>query len=95
MYKLYILHSKSLNRYYIGSTSNIEERLKRHLSNHNGFTRKAKDWEVVYIEEYSSKQEALIREKQLKGWKSAIRITELIARSRDALSSVGSEHPDL
>ena len=94
MYKLYILHSESINRYYIGVASDVNERLKRHLSNHGGYTSKAKDWKVVHLEEYPSKIEALAREKQLKKWKSAVRIKEMIERSRDALSSVGSEHPD-
>jgi putative endonuclease len=40
----YILYSKELNQYYIGHTSeSLEERLRKHLSNHTGFTAKAKD----------------------------------------------------
>ncbi|RLD36252.1 MAG: hypothetical protein DRI74_09440 [Bacteroidetes bacterium] len=34
----YILHSQKLNKYYIGSTQNLEERLRKHNSNHKGFT---------------------------------------------------------
>ncbi|MCB9019399.1 MAG: GIY-YIG nuclease family protein [Chitinophagales bacterium] len=35
----YILYSKDLDRYYIGHTCDqIEERLRKHLSNHKGFT---------------------------------------------------------
>ena len=94
MYSLYILYSTSLKRYYIGTSSNVEERIRRHLSNHDGYTSKAKDWDLVYQEDYTTQNEALSREKQLKKWKSSVRIAELIARSRDALSSVGSEHPD-
>ena len=91
----YILHSVKLNKYYIGSTSiSVEERLQKHLSNHSGFTSKTKDWVVVHVEEYPTKTEALAREKQLKKWKSAVRVKEMIERSRNALSSVSSEHPD-
>ncbi len=53
---LYILHSRQLNKYYVGHTSNIEERPKSHLYNHLGFTSKAKDWVLVYSEEFSKKQ---------------------------------------
>jgi putative endonuclease len=75
----YILYSKSLNRYYIGSTAEtIEARLKKHLSNHKGFTGKAKDWILVYHEEYSHKQDSLQREKQIKSWKSRKQIEILI-----------------
>ena len=42
---VYILFSETLNKYYVGSTVGlIEERLKKHLSDHMGYTGKAKDW---------------------------------------------------
>lgn len=50
MYYVYILYSKDLDRYYIGSTSDIQPRLTKHLSEHSGFTGKAKDWEIVWTE---------------------------------------------
>ncbi|WP_251834110.1 GIY-YIG nuclease family protein [Kaistella pullorum] len=44
MYFCYILYSKSLDQFYIGHTGEeLKERLRRHLSNHKGFTAKAKD----------------------------------------------------
>ena len=80
---VYILHSKILNKYYIGSTEDeINERLKRHLSNHTGFTAKAKDWEVVHLEYFPDKRMANAREKQLKAWKSKVRIIELINKNK-------------
>ncbi|HPT14099.1 MAG TPA: GIY-YIG nuclease family protein [Bacteroidales bacterium] len=76
---VYILYSSSSDRYYIGSTTQpIEERLHRHLSDHNGFTAKAKDWIVVYSEEFADKSSALSREKQIKSWKSKSKIKDLI-----------------
>ena len=80
---VYILHSKILNKYYIGSTEDeINERLRRHLSNHAGFTSKAKDWEVVHLEYFTDKRMAIAREKQLKAWKSKVRIIELINKNK-------------
>ncbi len=71
MYHCYILYSKTLDRYYIGSCgSDLEGRLSRHLSNHKGFTAKAKDWIVVHIEKYEFKTEALARERVIKRKKS-------------------------
>ena len=35
---VYILYSKLLDKYYVGSTTNVMERLKKHLNNHKGFT---------------------------------------------------------
>ena len=79
----YILYSKDLNQYYIGHTSeSLQERLRKHLSNHAGFTAKVKDWLVVYYEEFETKSLAYKRELEVKKWKSRIRVEKLIAESR-------------
>ena len=78
MHYTYILFSKSKNKYYIGSTSNLEDRIKKHNSNHKGFTGNTNDWEIVYSENFESIQEALLREKKIKNWKSRIMIEKLI-----------------
>jgi putative endonuclease len=51
----------------------------KHLANHKGFTAKAKDWVICFTEGFSSKTEALKREKQLKNWKNREKIKQLIA----------------
>ena len=79
MCKLYILYSGSLDKFYIGHTcEDVNERLRKHLSNHNGFTGKAKDWELVYTEDFETKSEAYARECKIKNWKSKKRIQKLI-----------------
>ena len=75
---VYILFSSSLNRYYIGSTNDVEERFKKHLSSIKGFTSKVKDWEVKYTESFETRSEALQRELQIKKWKSRVMIEKLI-----------------
>ncbi|NCD68715.1 GIY-YIG nuclease family protein [Mucilaginibacter sp. R11] len=80
MYHIYILHSAILDRYYIGSTQNVAERLRRHLSNHKGFTARASDWELVYQENLPNWESALMREKQIKGWKSKLMIQKLVSQ---------------
>jgi len=79
MFYLYILFSEKINCYYVGVSSNVEERLSRHLSNHKGYTSKVKDWIIVYTESFETKTEALKREKQIKNWKSKAMIEKLIA----------------
>ena len=80
MYYLYILYSKDLDKFYVGHTrESISERLSKHLSNHDGYTAKAKDWVVVYFEEYPSKEFAYRREREIKSWKSKSRIKKLFA----------------
>jgi putative endonuclease len=77
----YILHSAKLNKFYIGHTADaLEERLRRHLSEHSGFTSKAKDWNVIYTEEYPDKSQAYQRELEVKSWKSKKRIKALIEK---------------
>ncbi|MEE1945943.1 GIY-YIG nuclease family protein [Pedobacter sp. KR3-3] len=81
MYYVYILFSTSLNKYYIGSTSNMKERLKKHNSNHKGFTGGTGDWQIVWQEIHSDKSIAMKRERQIKKWKSRKMIESLIAES--------------
>jgi putative endonuclease len=77
---VYILYSSELNKYYVGCTEgSIQERLKKHLTNHKGFTAKAKDWKIQYMEFYPDFKSALNREKQIKSWKSRIKIEDLIS----------------
>ncbi|HCQ28716.1 MAG TPA: excinuclease ABC subunit C [Flavobacteriales bacterium] len=83
---VYILFSKKIDKFYIGHTGdNILERLRKHNSNHKGFTGKSDDWKIVYTEEFDTKEEAYKRERQIKSWKSRKQILKLI----------GEEHPDL
>jgi putative endonuclease len=87
LYYVYILYSPSLDTFYIGSSSNPEERLKKHLANHKGFTSKAKDWEICYIESFATKVLALKREMQIKSWKSKIRIRQLVSANQSGRAS--------
>ncbi|MCB9348392.1 MAG: GIY-YIG nuclease family protein [Lewinellaceae bacterium] len=81
MYLCYILYSKILGRYYVGHCeAPIEDRLRRHLTNHKGFTGKAKDWQIVYKECFDSKEEAYSRERAIKGKKSRKYIEWLITQ---------------
>lgn len=80
MFYFYILYSKTLDKFYIGHTSEaLEERLRKHLSNHSGFTSKAKDWAVVHYELFEDKSTAYRRELEVKKWKSKTRVQKLIS----------------
>ena len=78
-HSVYILFSISLDSYYIGHTgSSMEERLRHHLTNHKGYTARAKDWNVVYVKSFQSKSDAYQRELQIKRQKSRKYIETLI-----------------
>ena len=85
---LYILYSEKRTKYYVGSTENLEDRIKKHNTNHKGFKGGIGDWKYVYTENFDSKSEAQLREREIKSWKSKKLIVNLIS------SSAGSEHPD-
>ena len=81
MYHFYIIYSQHLDKYYLGHTSDINERVKKHNTHHKGFTGKVDDWKVVYTEVYETKSDALHRELQVKKWKNRERIESLIRSS--------------
>ncbi len=81
-YYCYILYSALLDKYYVGYTGgDVSERIRKHLSNHTGFTSKAKDWILVYKEAFKEKSLAQKRESAIKSKKSRKFIEKLIAGS--------------
>ncbi len=78
MHFVYILYSPSRDKYYIGSCQIINERLKKHNTNHAGFTGRTGDWILKWLEEAIDKPAALKRDRQIKSWKSRVMIEKLI-----------------
>jgi len=71
MFTLYILKSLK-NHLYVGVTKNLQLRIKRHKSGNGAeFTKRNKVFKLVYKEEYTTRQEAMRREIQLKSWTKA------------------------
>ena len=66
----YIIKSKIKEKYYIGTSSNLVQRLKLHNEGHSKSTKAFVPWEIVYSEKFATKHEALKREKELKNMKS-------------------------
>lgn len=68
-YYVYVV-SSLLGTIYIGVTNNLQRRIyehKQHLV--KGFTDLYNCTQLVYYEEYNNVNDAIAREKQLKGWK--------------------------
>jgi putative endonuclease len=77
-YWVYILVSNSLGTMYIGVTNDLGRRVAEHrMGLGSEFANKYKATRLVYAEEYDRIEEAIAREKQLKGWKR-IRKNELV-----------------
>lgn len=65
---VYILQCSD-GSYYTGHTDNLEKRIGMHQSGEiPGFTESRLPIELVYSEAFSSREEALIIEKRIKGW---------------------------
>ena len=83
MFKVYVLENPS-GRLYIGHTSDLVRRLREHNDlagkAHLGkFTHKNGPWSLLGSESFGTRSEAMIRERQLKAWKSPSRIREQFA----------------
>ena len=76
---VYILHSVSIDKFYIGYTSNMQQRLEIDLNPiKNKFTAKADDWTVFFMLECQSKTQALQVESHIKKMKSKTYINNLL-----------------
>ncbi len=80
MHYLYIIYSPSKEKYYVGETDDVVERLNKH-NNHSykgSYTKIANDWTVVLNFECSSRNEALFLESFIKRMKSKKFIAKVI-----------------
>jgi len=77
-YFVYILQSLKDHNYYIGSTSNVEARVKYHNAGLQRSTRSRIPFKLVLFEMFETKNEALLREKQIKSWKGGNEFKKLI-----------------
>ncbi|MGA2622464.1 MAG: GIY-YIG nuclease family protein [Bacteroidota bacterium] len=66
MYYVYVLWSEKLQKRYIGSTDDIDQRLIAHNSGKTPFTRRGMPWVVIHREELETLSEARRRERFLK-----------------------------
>jgi putative endonuclease len=73
VYSCYIIHSKSINRYYVGYTSDIEERIKLHNTGsfgYSSYTYKASDWDLFLLIPCDTIEQAVFMELKIKRMKS-------------------------
>ena len=69
MYYVYLLTNQNNKVLYVGVTNDLHRRLYEHKNEMaEGFTKRYHLYKLVYYEEYSSPDEAIEREKQLKRW---------------------------
>ena len=87
VYFVYIVASRSRN-VYIGVTNSLIRRIREHRDGaHDGHTARYKIHRLVYFERFAYINNAIAREKQLKGWTRA--------RKLDLISSANPTWEDL
>ncbi len=75
----YILFSDKLNKYYVGSTTDIARRLEEHNRGKEKFTKSGCPWIIVYSEIFAELSDARKRETYIKKQKSRKYIDKLIS----------------
>jgi putative endonuclease len=65
---VYILHCADQS-YYTGHTDNLEKRIAQHMSGEiEGYTSTRLPVELVFSEQFPTREEALACERRIKGW---------------------------
>ena len=77
-YKVYILYSQKLDRYYVGYTNDLGRRISEHNRKKGKYTDNGIPWEIKYVERYPEKKKAEDREHFIKSRKSKSFIEDLI-----------------
>jgi len=89
-YYVYILSNVS-RTLYIGFTSNLEKRMYEHrMKLVDGFTRRYNVTMLAYFEQTNDPEAALLRERELKGWRREKKIA-LIESSNPTWSDLSQE----
>ena len=79
-YWVYIISNKYMSTIYTGVTNDIVRRIWEHRSgNIRGFTSRYKCGWLLYYEEFGDINQAIAREKQIKGWKRDKKIELIIS----------------
>jgi len=70
IFSVYIQYSVQFDKYYVGYTNHVEERLVQHNAGRTPSAKPNRPWALVYTEVSHSKTEAIKREHDIKRKKS-------------------------
>ena len=65
-YLVYVLYSKRLNRFYVGQTTNLENRLSEHNNGESPYTSQGTPWILLWSTTKQSFREVELLEQKLK-----------------------------
>lgn len=78
MFYVYVLQSLKNNRFYTGSTDNLERRLHEHNSGLSKYTKSTRPFKLMYFEMFDNRSDAIKREKYFKTGKGREELREII-----------------
>jgi putative endonuclease len=78
-FTVYILYSRSISRFYTGSTQDLKNRLFEHNSGETSSIKKGIPWEVFWEIKLTTRSEAMILETKIKR-RGAKRFLEDVSR---------------
>ena len=80
MYKVYVLKSCKITRYYVGVTGDLDGRLIAHNRGSTKSTKPYRPWIVIYTESYQDIKDAYKREWHLKHPRGFVEKREIIKK---------------
>ena len=75
---VYVLESETSERFYVGSTGNLENRLLRHNKGYEKSTKHYRPYKIVFSQKCVTLQEAQALERKIKKWKRKDFILKII-----------------
>ncbi len=75
---VYILKSDN-EKYYVGSTTDINRRMDQHRSGHTLTTKRLGNMRLVFSQEFNSLKDARIIERRIKSWKRKDFIDKIVS----------------
>ena len=84
-FSVYILRSDKTHHYYIGSCESVYHRLAVHNAGSVRSTKAGNPWKLIYTEKFSSRSEAVQRERQIKSYKGGVLFKRLLGLWKDDL----------
>ena len=85
MYKVYVLYSQKIQKFYIGKTTSMVERIERHNAGRVPFTSHGTPWNLVWTIDKATNKEAIRLERKLKNL-SGKRLLDFMKRNPEGLA---------
>jgi len=80
MFFFYVLLSEKTGMLYKGHCNELETRLKSHNQGYTKSTKSGRPWRLIYSEEFSTRDEAILREKQSKTFRGGKALHALLRK---------------